>query len=111
MKVNIEITEGCMSYSYLINGIEWVELYDKESDHYNIELLDKVAEALIKEVVEQYNIPSFMEDYLWDGIETNCSQDTFVKLVQNNKNTTIESLGHCDECGDDIERWKLELHI
>lgn len=111
MKVNIEITEGCMSFSYLINGIEWVELDDKESKNYNIELLNKVTEALIKEVVEQYNIPSFMEDYLWDGIETNCEQDTFIRLVKNDKNTTVENLGHCDDCGDDIERYKLEIEI
>ena len=32
MKVKIEITEGCISYSYTINDIEWVDLVDKESD-------------------------------------------------------------------------------
>ena len=32
MKVKIEITEGCTSYSYTINDIEWVDLVDKESD-------------------------------------------------------------------------------
>ena len=30
MKVNIEITEGCTSFSYLINGIEWVDLVKDE---------------------------------------------------------------------------------
>ena len=111
-KVNIEITEGCINFSYLINGIEWVDYTSKESEHYNIEFIDDVCCALISEVKKQYNLPSWIVEYLYDGdYETVCEQDTFVKLVQNNKNTKEECLGTCDECGDTVYRWKLEINI
>ena len=112
MKVNIEITEGCTNFSYLINGVEWVDYTNEESEHYNIDFIDKVCEALINEVIEQYQLPHSIECYLWDGdYETYCSQDTFTRLVYNNKNTKEEYLGTCDECGDSIYRWKLEINI
>lgn len=111
MKVNIEITEGCISFSYLINNIEWVDLTCEESGHYNISLVDKVCEKLIDEATEQYQLPNWIICYLWDGNDTYCTQDTFVRLVQNNKNTKEEYLGTCDECGDSIYRWKLEINI
>ena len=112
MKVNIEITEGCTNFSYLINGVEWVDYICEESEHYNIDFVDKVCEALINEIVEQYQLPNWIIEYLWDGEhETWCSQDTFTKLVQNNKNVTEECLGTCDECGDTVYRWKLEINI
>lgn len=112
MKVNIEITEGCINFSYLINGIEWVDLVCEESEHYNISLLDNVCEELINEAIEQDQLPNWITSYLYDGdYETLCSQDTFVKLVQNNKNTKEECLGTCDECGDTVYRWKLEINI
>lgn len=112
MKVNIEITEGCISFSYLINDIEWIDYICEESEHYNIEFLDDVCEALINEVKEQYDLPEWIISNLYDGnYETLCSQDTFVKVVQNNKNTTEECLGTCDECGDTVYRWKLEINV
>lgn len=112
MKVNIEITEGCVSYSYLINGIEWVDYIDIKSEHYDTLFLDEVCEALINEATEQYQLPNWIISYLYDGCyETACEQDTFIKLVQNNKNVTEECLGTCDECGDTVYRWKLEINI
>lgn len=111
MEVTIEITEGCTNYSYLINGVEWNELYDKESKHYNIEELDKVAEALINEAQEQYHLPDWILDFLFDGVYTNCSLDMFAMLVRNNKRTKLEDIGHCDECGDDIVRMTLKLNV
>ena len=112
MKVNIEITEGCTNYSYLINGIEWVDYIDIESEHYDTLFLDGVCEALINEVTEQYQLPNWIVSYLYDGCyETACEQGTFIKLVQNNKNVTEECLGTCDECGDTVYRWKLEINI
>ena len=112
MKVNIEITEGCINFSYLINGIEWVDLVDKESEHYNIDFIDKVCEALINEATEQYQLPNWIIEYLWDGdYETCCQQGTFINLVKVNKNTKEECLGTCDECGDTVYRWKLEINI
>ncbi len=50
-------------------------------------------------------------DYLWDGCNTTCEQYTFTKLVKNNKDTKEEYLGHCEQCGDMIYRWILELDI
>lgn len=112
MKVNIEITEGCINFSYLINGIEWVDLVYEESEHYNIPLLDAVCEELINEATEQYKLPEWVISSLYDGdYEAVCTQDTFVRLVKNNKNTKEECLGTCDECGDTVYRWKLEINI
>lgn len=111
MKVNIEITEGCTSFSYLINNKEWIEYADNESTKEDTEFLDKVHEKLINEAQEQYQLPNWIICYLWDGNDTYCTQDTFVRLVQNNKNTKEECLGTCDECGDTIYRWKLEINI
>lgn len=111
MEITIEITEGCTNCSYLINGVEWAVFYNNGSEYYNIELLDKVAEALINEAQEQYQLPDWIVDYLYDGGYTSCCQDTFALLVRNNKRTILEDLGHCDECGDDIERMTLKLNI
>ena len=112
MKVNIEITEGCTNFSYLINGIEWVDYTCKESEHYDIEFIDDVCEKLIKEVSKQYQLPYWILPFLCDSdYETLCSQDTFIKLVQNNKYVTEECLGTCYECGDTVYRWKLEINI
>lgn len=112
MKVNIEITEGCVDFSYLINDIEWVNLVDKKSDNYNIKLVNNVCEELIEQVKFQYQLPHWIIGYLWDGTyDPYCTQYTFVKLVKNNKNTKEECLGTCDECGDTIYRWKLEINI
>lgn len=112
MKVNIEITEGCTNFSYLINDIEWVDYTDPESEHYYIGFIDNVCDALIDEAKEQYQLPNWVLGYFCDGdYETLCSQDTFTKLVQNNKNTKEECLGTCDECGDTVYRWKLEINI
>lgn len=111
MKVNIEITEGCISYSYLINDIEWVDYTSEESEHYDIDFVNKVCEVLINEITEQYHLPSWITCYLWDGNDTYCEQYTFVNLVKNNKNTKEECLGTCDECGDTVYRWKLDIDI
>ena len=112
MKITIEITEGCYNYSYLINGIEWVDYVDKESEHYYIGFLDDVCEELINEATEQHKLPNWIVSYLYDGdYDTLCLQHTFVKLVKNNKNTKEECLGTCDECGDTVYRWKLEFEI
>ncbi len=109
--VTIEITEGCTNYSYLIDGVEWTELCDKESEHYNIFLIDDVVDALVYEAQEQYNLPNWIIDLLYDAHLPCCTQDTFVKLVRNNNRTELEDLGHCDECGDDIVRMTLKLNI
>ena len=84
---------------------------EKESDYYNLELADKVCEELLKQAQEQYQLPNWIMDYLWDGCNTTCEQYTFTKLVKNNKDTKEEYLGHCEQCGDMIYRWTLELDI
>ena len=111
MEVTIEFTEGCISDSYRINGVEWNELYDKTSEHYDIELLNKVTEALIGEAQEQYHLPDWIVYYLFDGDYTNCTQNTFYVLVRYNKRAKLEDPYHCDECGDDIYRMTLKINV
>lgn len=111
MKAKIKITEGCISYSYLINDKEWVDLTDEESKDYNLELVDDVCEELINQAQEQYQLPTWITNYLWDGDDAACSQDTFIRLVKNNKHTIEKHLGKCEECGDYIYEWYLELEI
>ena len=112
MEVNIEITEGCTNFSYLINNVEWLDYIDNKSEYYDTLFLDEVCDKLIKEITEQYQLPNWIVSYLYDGCyETACEQNTFIKLVQNNKNTKEEYLGHCEECGDTIHKWTLKLEI
>ena len=53
MEVKIEITEGCTCYSCTINGIEYENLIDKESEHYNPDFVYDVLEAMANEIYEQ----------------------------------------------------------
>lgn len=110
--INISITEGCIDYSYCINGLEWVDLINPDSDVYSPEFINEILDKLIKDITEQYSIPSFIVDYLYDGeYDIDCSQSTFIKLVQNNKNTITKYLGTCEECGDTIIEYKLNFNL
>lgn len=109
MNVKIEITEGCICNSCRINGIEWIKLYEKEYEEYDINFLNIVSGELIRDTQKQYNLPDWIMSGVWDGVDSYCTQETFIMLVKNNKNTKFEDLGHCDECGDDIYEWTLEL--
>lgn len=111
MEVNIKITEGCTCFSYCINDIEWSDLTDKESENYNIEFVDKICEELIKQAQEQYQLPEWIMEYLWDGADTICEQDTFTNLVKHNKHTREKYLGTCDVCNDSIYEWELKISL
>lgn len=111
MKVKIEITEGCTAYSYTINNKEWSELVDKESKYYDLDFVNNVCGALINEIQEQYQLPNWIIDYFWDGCNAVCEQYTFINLVKNDKNTKEEYLGYCDQCGDSIYSWSLEIDL
>lgn len=112
----IEITEGCTAYSYLINGIEWAELTYENSEHWTggTDIINDTFNALVTELETQYNIPAFLISRLYDNFgddcfDVPCTQDTFIGLVKNNKRTTCENLGHCDECGDTVYKYTLEI--
>lgn len=117
--VLIEITEGCTSYSYTINGIEWVELTDTNSPNYTTKrdnIVLKVFDVLLGELCTQYDIPYFLKDCMFNNEEDNwedvpCTQDMFINMVLANKRTTEKDLGHCDECGDDVIKYTLILEI
>ena len=118
MKVKIGMSEGCVCYSYTLNDIEYTDLTDAKSEHFNIEFINKVFEKLVDEITNQYSIPPFMVSYLYDGdwydgplADLLCTQDTFINLVKANKNCREECLGTCDECGDTIYEYKLNIEI
>lgn len=118
-KIKIEITEGCVSYSYMINGIEWADLTEPTSPHYTIRngnIVANVFYKLYEEICLQYNIPHFLTNYMWDNENDDweavpCTQDTFIEMVKANKKTEIECLGKCYECGDTIYKYNLWLKI
>lgn len=112
MKIPIEITEGCTCYSYQINGKEWVDLLKEKNEH-NIQTLTKIIDILVGEIQQQYKLPKFVIDIIYDNNEFPfpISQETFIRLVKNNINTKYEKLGTCDCCGDTIESWKLNINL
>lgn len=114
--VEIEITQGCTSYSYCINGVEWVDLTDKESERYDPGLVNAVTAQLLDEFEEQYpGIPRFLIYNLYEvesgNPDIDFDQDIFASLVKHNKNTIEESLGTCEECGDSVYRWGLAIEV
>lgn len=112
MKIHIEITEGCTNFSYTINKKEFVDLIDRHSDNYDIELVNSVCEKLIEQATVQYNLPYWIVNYLWDGeYEEVCSQRTFITLVKQNKNIKEEYCGTCSTCGDTILKYELDFEV
>lgn len=119
MKVKIRMSEGCICYSYTLNDIEYADLTDPDSDKFNVGFINNVFEALVNELIVQYKIPPFMISYLYDGdyYESDelgnllCTQGTFIDCVKANKNCKEECLGTCDECGDTIYEYKLDIEI
>ena len=111
MKVKIKITEGCTAYSYTINNKKWSELVDNESKYYDLDFVNNVCASLINEIQEQYQLPNWVIYYFWDGCDSVCEQYTFINLVKNDKNTKEKYLGYCDQCGDSIYSWSLEIDL
>lgn len=116
VKFKIVLTEGCVSYSYCIDGVEWVELTDKAAKSYNPNIVNAVCGALVDEFVEQHpGIPTFLIDNLYEvdsgDHEIDFNQDIFINLVKNNKNTEYKYIGSCEECGDSIYTWTLTVNV
>ena len=125
--MKIEITEGCICYSYLIDGKEYVNLADSEHKDYNPDTIKKAFELLIKRV-ENRNDNSiwdrlfcYLNDYLIEEVITNYInteiekgnlldlQGMFIELVEHDPNVRFETSGPCDCCGDYIYTYTLEL--
>jgi hypothetical protein len=106
MEVKIEITEGCMCYSYTINGIEYGDLIDKESDDYNPDFVYDVLEAMTNEIYKQRKDN---QDLITVEIEN--SQWFFERLVQFNNNTEVTDISYCEQCGDTIITKSLTINI
>ena len=114
MEVKIEITEGCMCYSYTINGKEYGDLIDKESDDYNPDFVYDVLEAMADEIYEQRKDNSeFIEllDDILAFIKLENSQWFFERLFHFNTNTKTVDTSLCEQCGDTIITKSLTINI
>lgn len=114
MEVKIEITEGCTCYSYTINGKEYGNLIDKESEHYNPDFVYDVLEAMADEIYIQRKdndeLTTLIDDTL-AFIKLENSQWFFERLFQFNENTKIIDSHHCEQCGDTVITRSLTIHI
>lgn len=114
MEVKIEITEGCTCYSCTINGIEYENLIDKESEHYNPDFVYDVLEAMADEIYIQRKdndeLTTLIDDTL-AFIKLENSQWFFERLFQFNENTKIIDSYHCEQCGDTVITRSLTLNI
>lgn len=114
MEVKIEITEGCTCYSYTINGIEYGDLIDKESDNYDPDFVYDVLEAMADEIYIQRKdndeLTTLIDDTL-AFIKLENSQWFFERLVQFNNNTEVTDISYCEQCGDTIITKSLTINI
>lgn len=114
MEVKIEITEGCTCYSYTINGKEYGDLIDKESEHYNPDFVYDVLEAMADEIYIQRKDNDELTTLIDDTvafIKLENSQWFFERLVQFNNNTKITDSYHCEQCGDTVITKSLTINI
>ena len=125
--MKIEITEGCVCYSYCIDGKEYVDLVDPEHEDYNPEIIKKVFHILLERADKRgdYSIwdslyGSFNDEEVYEIVENyinkeidkgNLSdlQDTFIRLVKSDSDTIYKMSGPCECCGDYIEEYILNL--
>lgn len=80
--MKLEVTEGCIAYSYEVDGKEWIYLTNEE------------RRDILLRIIQSQN------DF------NNC-QSVFTSLVQ--EFGKYEYLGNCDQCGDCITRHTLEI--
>lgn len=125
--MKIEITEGCVCYSYCIDGKEYVDLVDPKHKDYNPEIIKEVFHILLERADKRgdYSIwdslyGSFngeevyeiVENYINEEIDKgNLSdlQDTFIRLVKSDSNIVYKMSGPCECCGDYVEEYILNL--
>lgn len=125
--MKIEITEGCICYSYLIDGKEYVNLIDSDHKDYNPDAIKKAFKLLIKRA-ENRNDNSiwdrlfcYLNDYLIEEVITNYInteiekgnlldlQGMFIELVERDPDVRFETSGPCGCCGDLIFSYTLEI--
>lgn len=114
MEVKIEITEGCTCYSCTINGIEYGDLIDKESEYYNPDFVYDVLEAMADEIyIQRKNNQDLITliDDVFTFIELKNSQWFFERLLYFNANTKTVDTSYCEQCGDTIITKSLTINI
>ncbi len=89
--MKLTATEGCVCYSYEIDGIAVADLLNEESEHYNP---TKVKDAIIK----MLELPE-SEDKVYCNI--------FQNLITQLGSCNFEF--NCEECGDDVYSYELEV--
>lgn len=125
--MKIEITEGCICYSYLIDGKEYINLADSEHKDYNPDIIKKAFKLLLESTERTGNISIWdrlfchFNDNLIEEVVTNYInseldknnlfdlQGMFIELVMYNPNTKVTIDGPCDCCRDYIYTYILEL--
>lgn len=80
--IKLEHTTGCICDSLTINGRETVDLPIKEVRDVVLDLISRCEDI------------SILQDILMDYIDCNGK---------------YEDLGHCEECGDHITKYTLEI--
>lgn len=80
-KIKIQVTEGCTSYSCLINDVEFVDMDEKETRELCKKIVDKCQTGQLQSIIWDFAI--------LEGEHTD--------------------LGVCDQCGDRVDRYTVEL--
>ena len=65
--MKIEITEGCVCYSYCIDDKEYVDLVDPKHEDYNPEIIKKVFHILLERADKEETIVfgiDYMESFM-----------------------------------------------
>lgn len=80
--MKLEYTEGCICYSLTIDGTETSELPVKK------------LQRTIKDLITLVDDPSTLQSML-EMIASQAGR--------------YEDMGHCEECGDTISKWTIEV--
>lgn len=125
--MKIEITEGCVCYSYCIDDKEYVDLVNPEHKDYNPEIIKEVFHILLERADKRgdYSIwdslyGSFNGEEVYEIVENHINeeidignlfdlQDTFIRLVKSDSDTVYKMSGPCECCGDYVEEYILNL--
>lgn len=90
----IKIIEDVEGYSCTIDGIEYRDLINKESEHYNPDFVYKILKIMAKELYkqEEYNIKfTILLGDVLSSIKLENSQWFFERLFNFNKNKVVIS--------------------
>ena len=90
----IKIIESDEEYSCTIDGIDYGDLVNKESEHYNPDFVYKVLKTMAKQLYkqEEYNIKfTILLGDVLSSIKLENSQWFFERLLQFNENKVITS--------------------